>query len=63
MAPPGGNMDMAGMMGGPGSMMGGPLGFGPMMGDPSSMMMMGPMGFNQVKLEMFCFEFVIYYCY
>ncbi len=36
------------MMGMMPNIMGGPMGYGPMMGDPS-MMMMGPMGFNQVN--------------
>ena len=51
----GGNMDGNGMMGMMPNMMGGPMGYGPMMGtmsgDPNMMMMgpMGNMGFNQVK--------------
>ena len=54
-SPVDGNMEGNGMMGMMPNMMGGPMGYGPMMGamsgDPNMMMMgpMGNMGFNQVR--------------
>ena len=53
----GGNIEGNGMMGMMPNMMGGPMGYGSMMGamsgDPSMMMMgpMGNMGFNQVRKQ------------